>query len=85
MTIKFQKFYVTNGETKARVFYSNSTLIDGRKCVTLYAKDYSRNLGAIFGDSYENATDSQTDYFDEGHVRIFPDSPHYAAALARAS
>lgn len=80
--IKFQRYYVTNGNVKARVSYSHSTLIDGRECVTLYAKDYTRQLGAIF-DEYENATDYQTDYFDEGHVRIFPDSPYWPAVMER--
>jgi hypothetical protein len=83
--IKFQKFYVTNGQTKARVFYSKGKLIDGRECVTLYAKDYGHNLGHIFADGYQNDTDLMTDYFDKGLVRIFPDQPHYAAALARCN
>lgn len=82
--IKFNKYYVTNGVTKARVFYSNSTLGDGRKCVTLYAKDYGHALGKIFPELYQNNTDIMTDYFEEGLVRIFPENPHYDAALARA-
>lgn len=89
--IKFQKFYVTDGKVKARVSYSNGQIYvrqpDGtnglRECITLYAKDYSRALGAIFGDSYQNDTDSQTDYFDEGRVRIFPGDALYPAAKER--
>ena len=85
MPIKFQKFYVTNGEFKARVRYSATPLVDGRECVTLYAKDYGHELGIVFADSphYKNETDYATDYFDKGCVRIFPDDPLYAAALAR--
>ena len=83
--IKFQKFYVTNGTHKARVHYSNSTLTNGRTCVTIYAKDYTNALNEIFSEGYENDTDSMTDYFDKGRVRIYPDSPFYAQAMARAT
>ena len=83
--IKFQKYYVAAGADKARVFYSKGALIDGRQCVTLYAKDYGNALGRIFADGYQNDTDLMTDYFDKGLVRIFPDQPHYAAALARCN
>jgi hypothetical protein len=82
--IKFQKFYVTNGTEKARVWYSKSARIDGRKAVTIYAKDYDRALGRIFVDGYRNDTDTMTDYFDEGSVVLFDDHPLYAAALSRA-
>jgi hypothetical protein len=82
--IKFQKFYVTNGQQKARVWYSLDNRFDGRKCVTLYAKDYSGALGAIFGDEYKNDTDTMTDYFEKGRAVIFEGHPHYAAARARA-
>lgn len=89
--IKFQKFYVTNGVDKARVSYSDGPIFqkqpDGtlqlRPCITLYAKDYSRNLGKIFADGYVNDTDYMTDYFDEGRVRIFPGDELYPAAKAR--
>lgn len=84
--IKFNKYNVSNGSTKARVFYSKSTLIDGRQCVTLYAKDYGHQLAAVMGnENYQNDTDIMTDYFDKGLVRVFPDSPYYAEVLARAS
>ena len=95
MTISFKKHYVTNGTDKARVSYSegdiytreNGRITGTRHAITLYAKSYrdGRTLGAIFADvgGYENNTDSQTDYFEEGHVRIFPDSPLWEAALAR--
>jgi hypothetical protein len=82
--IKFQKYYVTNGDAKARVFYSLDNRIDGRRCVTLYAKDYDRSLGKIFADDYKNDTDSMTDYFDQGRVVLFETSPYYPAARARA-
>jgi hypothetical protein len=89
--VKFQKHYVTDGVTKARVFYSKGHVMvtrpDGsrelQECVTLYAKDYDRQLGKVFADIYQNDTDSQSDYFDQGHVRFFPDHPMYAAAKAR--
>jgi len=89
--VKFKKFYVQRGAEKARVFYSASqNLRDGKlvDCVTVYAKDYDRALGRVFngvaGAVYSNHTDSVTDYYDEGSVRVFFDSPFYADALAQA-
>jgi hypothetical protein len=80
-TVKFNEFNVTNGEIKARVFYSIGNRIDGRACVTLYDKDYDRNLGKIFAKEYKNDSDSMTDYFEAGRVVLFEDSPYYEAAL----
>lgn len=77
--IKFRKHYVTNGEVKARVSYSIDNRIDNRKCVTLYAKDWTRNLGKLFQD-YQNDTDSLSDYFDEGRVILFEGHPFYSDA-----
>lgn len=82
--VKFQKYYVTNGEVKARVHYCMDNRTDGRKCVTIYAKDYDRNLGKVLADDYVNNTDTMTDYFEKGRVVLFEDNPHYAAARARA-
>jgi hypothetical protein len=82
--IRFLKHYVTNGVVKARVWYSLDNRIDGRKCVTLYAKDYSRELGPVFADEYINETDTMTDYFERGRVVLFEGHPHYAAARERA-
>ena len=80
--IKFMQFYVTDGTTKAKVFYTRDNRTDRRECITLYAQDYSRALGKIFAN-YQNDTDIQSDYFDKGKVVIFADNPLYAAALAR--
>ncbi len=82
--VKFQKHYVTNGTTKARAWYSLDNRADGRKCVTIYAKDYTGALGVVLADSYKNETDSMTDYFDKGRARLFEGHPLYAAARARA-
>ena len=84
--IKFNRYFVTNGAVKARVFYSLDNRIDGRKCVTLYAKDYAsgRTLGEIFPDNYKNETDLMTDYFERGRVVLFEDSPLYVDARVRA-
>ena len=79
MTIKFRKHYVTNGITKARIRYSLDSRVDGRKCVSLNAKDWSRDLGKIF-TNYKNDTDSMTDYFDQGHVNLFEEHPLYLSA-----
>ena len=85
--IKFNKFNVTNTETKekARVHYSVGNRIDGRAAVTIYAKDYINTLGSIFSDEYQNDTDIMTDYFEKGRVVLFENNPHYTAALARAA
>lgn len=84
--IKFNKYNVTNTATKdkARVHYSLDGRIDGRKCVTLYAKNYDRNLGKILPNQYINETDSMTDYFEKGRVVLFEDHPLYADARKRA-
>lgn len=81
--IRFMKHYVTDGTNKARVSYSNGLLVDGSRPITLYARDYDRKLGLIFESAYVNDSDSMTDYFEKGHVRIPVDHPLYASALAR--
>lgn len=75
--IKFKKFYVTDGTVKAKVRYSLDNRGDRKKCVTLWAKDYDRDLGKIFPEIYQNETDSMTDYFEKGRVVIFEDNPLY--------
>jgi len=82
--IKFNKFNVTNGTLKARVSYSLDNRMDGRKCVTIYAKDYNRDLGRMLPEEYFNDTDASTDYFEMGRVVLFETSPHYDAARAAA-
>jgi hypothetical protein len=86
MTIKFQKHYVTDGTIKARVHYSAFRMTTtGQDCVTLYAKSYEdgRKLGQLFDDGYENNTDTMTDYFETGRVRILAGTALYDAAKAR--
>jgi hypothetical protein len=83
MAITFNKFNVTNGTDKARVYYSKSSRIDGRESVTLYDKDYGHDLGKIFSNEYKNDTDIMTDYSDKGQVVLFSDNPLYAEALKR--
>lgn len=87
MTIRLMKHYVTNGEVKARVWYSRGALIDGRDCVTIYAKDYTGALGRVFaGDPhFRDESDPMTDYFERGLVRVFPSSPLWDEACARAT
>ena len=84
--IKFNKHNVTDTETKekARIFYSVDNRVDGRKCVTLYAKDYTRSLGRVLPKDYKNASDSTTDYFESGTVVLFEEHPLYQAARKRA-
>lgn len=84
--VKFNQYNVVNTLTKvkARIAYSLDNHISGKPVVTLHAKDYSRDLGKIFSGEYENDTDSQTDYFDEGRVRLFEGHPLYTKARAAA-
>lgn len=84
MTIKFNKYHVTDGTLKARVWYSLDNRADGRKCVTLYAKDYDDALGRLFVYQYKNDTDIMTDYFEKGRAVLFEDHPLYQSARARA-
>jgi hypothetical protein len=81
--ITFNKHNVTNGTKKARVFYSINGRTDGRNCVTIYAKDLTANLKAIFADAV-NSTEVNTDYFETSKINLFETSPFYAAALERA-
>ncbi len=85
--IKFMKYYVTDGSVKARVHYHTGTRIrDGRRYIVLFAKSFDdgRRLGEILPDVYENDTDIQTDYFDEGKAYLFEDHHLYQAAKQRA-
>lgn len=82
--LKFNKHHITNGVLKARVWYTLDNRTDGRKVVTIYSKDYGNELGQLFSDEYENRTDTMTDLFDKGTVRLFQDHPLYAAARTRA-
>lgn len=82
--VKFNKHNVTNGKTKARCHYSLDNRTDGRKCVTIYAKDYGGDLGRVLADAYKNDTDTMTDYFDQGRAVLFENHPLYAEARRRA-
>ena len=84
-TVRFNKFHVTDGVNKARCFYSLDNRVDGRNCVTIYARDFGSTLGAIFYDEYKNESDSQTDYFDEGKAVLFEDHPMYSDARKRVN
>lgn len=84
--IKFNTYNVRNTESnvKARIHYSLDNHVSRKPVVTLYAKDYSGDLGKVFAAEYVNDTDSQTDYFDKGRVRLFENHPLYKAARAVA-
>jgi hypothetical protein len=97
--IKFQKHYVEGNGVKAKVSYHAGTVFvmgptgpqrneSGeyitRECVTIYAKGYGNQLGAVGLSNVGNDSDSQTDYFETDRARIFPGDALYAAAKARA-
>ena len=86
MNIRFLDHHVTDGTVKAPIHYSIDNRAPGHPpCVTIYARDYSRKLRTLFGHLYVNHTDSQSDYFDEGHVTLDEGHPLYAAARAAAN
>jgi hypothetical protein len=78
--IKFNKYNVTDGTTKARVHYGLDNRTDGKSCVTIREKDYEKNLRILFPELYKNDTDMQTDYFEHGRVNLFEDHPLYKIA-----
>jgi hypothetical protein len=82
MTIRFNIHHVTDGQTKARVWYSLDNHVSQKPTVTLYSRDYSRALGTLIPDGYKNDTDLQSDYFDKGQVTLQEGHPLYAAARA---
>ena len=79
-TIKFNKHNITNGTLKARVFYSIGGRTDGRNWVTVYAKELTSNLKALFNNCVNN-TEFGTDYFETSKVEIFETSPFYSEVL----
>lgn len=80
--IEFKKHYVIDKATgkKARVWYSLDNRIDGRKCVTMYAKSHQDSLYAVFPNDSENNSDMRTDYFEKDKVRLFETHPLYTKA-----
>jgi hypothetical protein len=83
--IKFNKHKITNTETNesVRVHYSLDNRTDGRKCITIYSKDYFPSIQKVFPNEFTvNDTDTLTDLFDPGKLMIFEDHPQYAAGRA---
>ncbi len=83
MTIKFNKYNVTDGTTKARCSYTIDGRWDGRKVVTIYAKDFGRTMTAIF-ENARNDSDTQQDVFRTDTMDIFEGDPMFPAARAAA-
>lgn len=93
MAIRFMKHYVTDGQVKARVFYTRGQRYvkqpDGsrvlRDGVSIYAKDYGRTLRQFPALMAENGTDISTDYIEQDSAFLLPEHPMHAAALARCA
>jgi hypothetical protein len=84
MTIKFQKYYVTDGVIKVNVRYSLDNMgPHGSKCVAIFAKEYGDDLGQVFPDEYKNDSDHMSDYCVHGRVILYENHQLYAAARAR--
>lgn len=78
--VKIGKHGVRFAGKYSPAWYSGSALIDGKKCVTIYAKDISKHLPRELGN-VENGTDFMTDYFESDRVRFIDGTPEYAAML----
>lgn len=79
----FHKHYVTNGVIKAKVRYStNITVKTGKKCITLYEKDYGNNLPKVL-TNVKNDSDVMTDYFEENRCIFLEGSKEYTHLLPR--
>ena len=83
--IKFNLFSVTDGARKTKVWYSLDMTLDGKKCVTILAREYGAQLRGMFPLETENLTDLMTDYFDKDRVRLFEGHPLYQAARTTAN
>ncbi len=83
MAIKFQMHAVINTDTgaKARIGLYETTLGDGRKAISIYAKDYRSGLAGIL-PNVRNDSDSMTDYFETDRAQIVEGEELYPAALA---
>ena len=84
--IKFNKHNVTNKETKkkCRIFYSLDNRLDGRKCVTIYAKGFMDKLSDVFEEGVKNETDTMTDYFEKDRKNFFEGDEFYEQARKMA-
>lgn len=81
-SIRFLKHKVVNDtkKTSVRVHYSLDNRFDGRKVVTVYAKEYGRQLSAVFDAGVKNDSDTMTDYFQTDRIHLFEDHPLYLYA-----
>lgn len=85
--IRFLKYYVTDGNIKARVQYAGFRSITlGCDVVALYAKSHndSKLLHRIFPVEYINDTSPRDDSVCIGRVRLKNDHPLYQSARERA-
>jgi hypothetical protein len=83
MKVAFHKYYVTNGEVKAKVRYSpNISAFNGKNIISIYAKDYERNLSKIL-PNVRNDSDIMTDYFETDSCTIYEDTPEYTELLPK--
>lgn len=80
----FRKHYIQNADSKkkCRIWYSLDNRIDGRKCVTIYAKDCLEKMKGII--DYENDSDLMTDYFEKDSAVLFENHIQYKEARLMA-
>lgn len=82
MKTLYRKHYIQNPTTKkkCRVYYSLDNRVDGKKCVTLYAKGHLDYMDGII--DFTNHSDGMVDYFEKDRAVIFEDNPQYAEVRA---
>lgn len=74
--LKFQTHGIKTSKGLERCSYSVSTLINDKKCITIYGKNYksfSSEIRAAF--TVENNTEIMTDYFEDDMIRVYPEHP----------
>lgn len=81
--VKIGKHGVRFGGKYSPAWYSKTALVNGKKCVTIYAKDILKDLPRELGQ-VENNTEIQTDYFESDRVRFMEGTAEYDALLAVA-
>lgn len=83
--MKFQAHGIKTQHGVERCTYMISHLVNGEKCITVYAKSYERFSAEIKSAfDIQNDTDSQSDYFENDRFRVYPGHALFNEVLAGA-
>jgi Fe-S oxidoreductase len=81
--MKFQVHGIKTSQGLEKAWYMLSTLVDGRKCITVCAdgyKSFSKEIREAF--AVENNSEIMTDYFEKDSFRVFPEHPLFQEVAA---